>query len=179
MPFTFHKLSIPELVLIKPKIFPDERGFFMEFFKASDFTDAGLPMYFGQDNVSYSQKGVIRGLHFQKEPQAQAKLVSVVKGIIWDVAVDIRRESPNFLQWAAVELSDENRHMLYIPPGFAHGFAALSNAHVIYKCTNEYNPLLDAGIRWNDPDINIQWPLDKPVLSGKDAALPFLNRTLF
>ena len=175
MPFTFHKLSIPELVLIKPKIFPDERGFFMEFFKASDFTDAGLPAYFVQENVSYSQKGVIRGLHFQKEPQAQAKLVSVIKGVIWDVAVDIRRESPNFLQWVAVELSDENHHMLYIPSGFAHGFAALSNAHVIYKCSNEYNPLLDAGIRWNDPDINIQWPLDKPILSGKDAVLPFFN----
>jgi dTDP-4-dehydrorhamnose 3,5-epimerase len=176
MPFTFHKLSIPELVLIKPEIFPDERGLFMEFFKASDFTDAGLSAHFVQDNVSYSHKGVIRGLHFQKEPQAQGKLVSVVKGTIWDVAVDIRRESPGFLQWAAVELSDESHHMLYIPPGFAHGFAALSNAaHVIYKCTNEYNPLLDAGIRWNDPDINIQWPLDNPILSGRDAALPFLR----
>ena len=177
MPFTFTPLSIPDIILIKPKIFPDERGFFSESFKSSDFQKFNLPAHFVQDNFSISKKDVIRGLHYQKEPKAQGKLVTVFKGSVWDVAVDIRSQSPTFLKWAAAELSDENHNMLYIPPGFAHGFISLTDdVHLLYKCTNEYDPQSDAGIRWNDPDIAISWPIDNPIVSAKDAALPFLKQ---
>jgi dTDP-4-dehydrorhamnose 3,5-epimerase len=177
MPFSFTPLDIPDVILVEPKIFPDDRGFFFESFKTSDFEKANLPTHFVQDNFSFSKKDVIRGLHYQKDPKAQGKLVSVLKGGVWDVAVDIRKESPTFLKWVAVELNDENHVMLYIPPGFAHGFISLTeNVHLLYKCTNEYDPQADAGIRWNDPDIAVPWPVGNPIVSAKDAALPFLKR---
>jgi len=176
MPFTFKKLDIPEIFLIEPKTFPDGRGFFMETYKHSDFVNMGIREYFVQDNFSRSQKGVLRGLHFQKNPNAQGKLVQCLKGTIFDVVVDIRKGSPSFGQWLSVELSEENKRMLYIPPSFAHGFVVLSEtADVIYKCTKEYSPEDDRGIIWNDPDINIPWPLKDPILSEKDATFPLLK----
>lgn len=175
MNFEFIKLEIPEVVLIKPKVFEDARGFFMETFKASAFTKAGISYPFVQDNHSKSKKGVLRGLHYQLEPKAQGKLVRCIRGKIWDVAVDIRKGSPTFGKWVAVELSEENKYMLWIPPGFAHGFLALEDCEIIYKCTEEYAPELDRGIIWNDPDIAIPWPIDNPILSPKDAKLPRLK----
>jgi dTDP-4-dehydrorhamnose 3,5-epimerase len=173
----FTPLSIPDVILIEPKVFTDDRGFFFESFKASDFEKANLPTHFVQDNFSFSKKDVIRGLHYQKNPKAQGKLVIVLKGGVWDVAVDIRRESPTFLKWVAVEMNDQNHAMLYIPSGFAHGFISLTEGvHLLYKCTNEYDPQADAGIRWNDPDIGIPWPVSNPIVSAKDAALPLLNQ---
>lgn len=177
MPFTFKSLKIADVILVEPKVFPDDRGYFMETFKASDFKKANLPTHFVQDNFSFSKKDVIRGLHYQKEPKAQGKLVTVFKGAVWDVAVDIRRQSPTFLQWVAAELNDKNHAMLYIPPGFAHGFVSLTeDVLLLYKCTNEYDPQSDAGIRWNDPDIAIPWPVQKPILSEKDCLLPFSHQ---
>ncbi|MBN1472855.1 MAG: dTDP-4-dehydrorhamnose 3,5-epimerase [Syntrophaceae bacterium] len=176
MPFKFTRLEIPDIILVEPKIFPDDRGCFMESFKASDFQKANLPTHFVQDNFSVSKKNVIRGLHYQKNPHAQGKLVSVLKGGVWDVAVDIRRASPTFLKWVAAELNDKNQAMLYIPPGFAHGFVTLTDdVRLMYKCTAEYDPQSDAGIRWNDPVIDITWPVADPILSRKDRALPLLN----
>jgi dTDP-4-dehydrorhamnose 3,5-epimerase len=177
MPFSFKSLAIPDVVLVQPKVFPDERGFFIESFKTSDFEHANLPGCFVQDNFSFSKKNVIRGLHYQKHPKAQGKLVSVLRGSIWDVAVDIRRSSATFLRWVAEELDDKNHAMLYIPPGFAHGFVALSeDVHVLYKCTNEYEPQLDSGIRWNDPDLAVKWPVESPIISEKDGRLPFIHQ---
>jgi dTDP-4-dehydrorhamnose 3,5-epimerase len=179
MPFTFTNLALPGLVLVEPAVFPDTRGTFLETFKASEFRQAGLPDYYVQDNLSRSKKDVIRGLHYQREPKAQGKLISVVKGRVLDVAVDIRQSSSTFLKWAAVELDDQMRRMLYIPPGFAHGFLAMTDEVLLhYKCTNEYDPAADAGIRWNDPDIAIDWPVSEPILSAKDAALPFVKQIL-
>jgi len=175
MPFTFTKLSIPDIVLVEPKVFPDDRGFFTESFKASDFEKAGLPARFVQDNFSVSRKNVLRGLHYQRAPRSQGKLVSVIKGNVWDVAVDIRRESATFRQWIAMELNDQNHFMLYIPPGFAHGFVALSDdVHLVYKCTNEYDPQAGTGIRWDDPELAIAWPVTHPIVSAKDQNLPLL-----
>ncbi len=176
MPFKFTRLEIPDVILIEPKIFTDDRGCFMESFKASDFQKANLPTHFVQDNFSVSKKNVIRGLHYQKNPHAQGKLVSVLKGGVWDVAVDIRRASPTFLKWVAAELNDQNQAMLYIPPGFAHGFVTLTDdVRLMYKCTAEYNPQADTGIRWDDPEIAIAWPVVSPILSPKDRALPLLR----
>jgi len=176
MPFTFKKLEIPEIILIEPKIFPDGRGFFMEMYKHSDFVHMGIKEHFVQDNYSRSRKGVLRGLHFQKNPNAQGKLVQCIKGKIFDVTVDIRKGSPTFSRWVSVELSEESKRMLYIPPYFAHGFVVLSEtADVIYKCTKEYSPEDDRGIIWNDPDINISWPIKEPILSEKDAEFPLLK----
>ena len=177
MPFTFKSLKIADVILVEPKVFPDDRGYFMETFKASDFKNANLSTHFVQDNFSFSKKDVIRGLHYQKEPKAQGKLVTVFKGTVWDVAVDIRRQSPTFLQWVAAELNDKNHAMLYIPPGFAHGFVSLTeDVLLLYKCTNEYDPQSDAGICWNDPDIAIPWPVQKPILSEKDRQLPLIHQ---
>jgi len=178
MPFTFQPLSIPDVILIKQAVFLDDRGFFLEAFKASDFENSGLPSRFVQDNFSFSRKDVIRGLHYQKSPKAQGKLISVLRGSVWDVAVDIRRHSPTFLRWVAAELNDQNHSMLYIPPGFAHGFAALTDdVHLLYKCTQEYDPLTDTGVRWNDPDIAIPWPVERPILSDKDRRLPLVHQS--
>ncbi len=176
MPFEFEPLEIPGLIVIRPKVFKDPRGFFLETFKRSDFADNGIKGEFVQDNLSFSTRDVIRGLHYQLPPEAQGKLVSVIKGRAWDVAVDIRKGSPYFLKWHPVELSEENHTMLFIPPGFAHGFVALSDeVHFLYKCTFEYAQDLERGIRWDDPDINIEWPIENPIVSDRDANLPLLK----
>jgi dTDP-4-dehydrorhamnose 3,5-epimerase len=176
MPFTFKKLDIPEIILIEPEVFLDGRGFFMETYKYSDFVHIGIKEHFVQDNFSQSARGVLRGLHFQKNPNAQGKLVQCLKGRIFDVAVDIRKGSPTFGRWVSMELSGENKRILYIPPPFAHGFVVLSEtADVVYKCTKEYAPEDDRGIIWNDPDIKILWPFKYPVISEKDARLPLLR----
>jgi dTDP-4-dehydrorhamnose 3,5-epimerase len=176
MPFTFKRLLIPEVILIEPRVFRDGRGFFMETYKYSDFVQAGINEHFLQDNYSRSSIGVLRGLHYQKDPHAQGKLVQCVQGRIFDIAVDIRKGSPTFRHWVGVELSEENSCMLYVPPSFAHGFLVLSeSADVLYKCTREYVSAADRGIIWNDPDINIQWPVKKPVLSEKDGKHPLLK----
>jgi dTDP-4-dehydrorhamnose 3,5-epimerase len=176
MPFEFTTLEIPGLLLIQPKIFGDDRGFFFETYKYSEFSAAGITAHLVQDNYSKSTRGVLRGLHYQVMPKAQGKLVMCMKGGIYDVAVDIRKGSPQYGKWAGVELTDQNRRMLYVPPGFAHGFQVISDtAEVMYKCTDEYSPSDDRGIIWNDPDINIAWPLKDPVLSGKDKLHPLLR----
>lgn len=176
MPFEFERLKIPGLVVIRPRVFPDPRGYFLETYKRSDFKTFGIDVSFLQDNFSTSTGGVIRGLHYQLPPAAQGKLVTVVSGKVWDVAVDIRKDSPHFLQWEAVELSAEDHAMFYIPPGFAHGFAALSDeVHFLYKCTAEYNRDLERGIRWDDPQIGIKWPVESPTVSDRDRELPPLK----
>ena len=178
MPFEFIETEIKGVILIKPRVFGDSRGFFMETYKKSDFEKAGIDTDFVQDNHSKSIKGVLRGLHFQKEPFAQGKLVRCIRGKIFDVAVDIRKDSPTFGKWVGFELSEDNKLMLWIPKGFAHGFLTLSDeAEVIYKVSGgEYTPDYDAGIRWNDPDIGIKWPLDgEPILSEKDKKAPLLR----
>lgn len=176
MPFEFEPLEIPGLIVIRPKVFKDPRGFFLETFKRSDFADNGINVEFVQDNLSFSTRNVIRGLHYQLPPKAQGKLVSVIKGRAWDVAVDIRKGSSYFLKWQSVELSEENHTMLFIPPGFAHGFVTLSDdVHFLYKCTSEYAQDLERGIRWDEPDINIEWPIENPIVSDRDANLPLLK----
>ena len=176
MPFLFKRLAVQDILLIEPKKFPDDRGFFMETYKHSDFSRNGIREYFVQDNYSRSSRGVLRGLHYQRNPYAQGKLVQCLKGRIFDVAVDMRKGSPTFGNWVGIELSEENNLMLYVPPAFAHGFIALSEAaDVLYKCTKEYAPDSDRGIIWNDPDINIQWPMKEPILSDKDKMHPFLK----
>jgi len=173
MSFTFTRLTLPDIILIEPQAFLDERGFFMESYKHSEFSAFGIKERFVQDNHSRSTKGVLRGLHYQKSPKAQGKLVRVVVGEIFDVAVDIRLGSPTYGKWVGEVLSADNKRMLYIPPGFAHGFCVLSEgAEVLYKTTEEYSPEHDAGIIWNDPEIGIQWPIEHPILSEKDARLP-------
>jgi len=176
MPFVFNKCEIPGLVIIESRAFTDDRGFFLESYKKSDFVKNGIDAEFLQDNHSLSSKGVLRGLHYQKHPYTQAKLVRVIKGSAWDVAVDIRKNSPTYKKWIGVELSEENRRMFYIPEGFAHGFLALTDeVHLLYKCSNEYSPTHDAGIIWNDPELAIEWPVDKALLSDKDLVLPYLK----
>ena len=154
------RLAIPEVVLIEPKVFGDARGFFLESFNQAAFNEAtGTQHEFVQDNHSRSSKGVLRGLHYQLPPHAQGKLVRVVRGAVWDVAVDIRRSSPTFGQWVAETLTEDNHKQLWIPPGFAHGFVVLSDsADFLYKTTNYYAPQSDRGILWDDADIGIQWP---------------------
>lgn len=176
MPFTFKTLSIPGVILIEPRAFGDDRGFFMETYKYSDFASAGIEESFVQDNYSRSLTGILRGLHYQKNPNAQGKLVQCITGRIFDAAADIRKGSPSFGKWVAAELSGDNKLMLYVPSGFAHGFLVLSEtADVMYKCTKEYSPADDRGIIWNDPDIGIEWPLKEPLLSGKDREHPLLK----
>lgn len=164
-------LAIPEVVLFTPKVFGDERGFFYESFNARAFKEAtGLEPEFVQDNHSRSVKGVLRGLHYQLDPHAQGKLVRVVQGEVFDVAVDIRRSSPTFGKWVGAVLSAQNNNQLWIPPGFAHGFITLSDtAEFLYKTTDFYSTQSERCIAWNDPEIGIEWPLDcTPQLSGKD-----------
>jgi dTDP-4-dehydrorhamnose 3,5-epimerase len=176
MPFEFKSLDIPGLMLVTPRIFGDSRGFFLELYKHTEFVRAGIREHLVQDNYSRSARGVLRGLHYQRSPEAQGKLVMCLRGSIFDVAVDIRGGSPHFGKWIGIELSEENRNMLYVPPGFAHGFQVLSDtADVLYKCTKEYSPSDDRGIVWNDPDIGIAWPLAGPVLSDKDTVHPMLK----
>lgn len=176
MPFTFQRLEIPDVILVAARAFADDRGYFVEAYKRSEFVAGGIPEVFVQDNCSRSARGVLRGLHFQRDPSAQGKLVSVIRGRIYDVAVDLRRGSPWFGRWVAAELSSENHHLLYVPAGFAHGFCALTDdTDVVYKVTAEYAPAHDGGVRWNDPQIGVRWPVEAPVLSPKDAALPTLD----
>lgn len=168
----FLPTSIPDIILIEPKIFGDERGFFLETFQAQRFADAGIPTDFVQDNHSGSSQGILRGLHYQVR-QAQGKLVRVIAGEVYDVAVDIRRSSPTFGQWVGVYLSAQNKLQIWIPPGFAHGFYVVSEwAEVVYKASDYYAPQWERTILWNDPEIGINWPLPigcTPVLSTKDA----------
>jgi len=174
--FTFKKLDIPEIMLVESKAFPDDRGFFLETFKESVFASNGFDTKFVQDNFSHSVKGVLRGLHYQKNPKAQAKLVTALRGEIFDVAVDIRKDSPTYRKWVGEILSEDNHKLLYIPEGFAHGFCVLSqNADVLYKVNQEYSPEHEKGIIWNDPAINITWPIDNPILHEKDHQLPLLK----
>lgn len=176
MPFSFKKLEIPEVILIEPRVFEDARGFFMETYKLPDFAVAGISGSFVQENHSRSSRGVLRGLHYQNPPFAQGKLVRVVRGEIFDIAVDIRKGSPTCAKWVGVMLSEENRHAVYIPEGFAHGFCVLSEvAEVLYKTTAVYSAESEAGIIWNDPDLNIRWPIKEPILSEKDRKWPSLK----
>lgn len=169
MSFEFERLEIPDIILIKPKVFEDERGFFMESYKKEDFEEAGIKGEFIQDNHSKSEYGVLRGLHFQREPYAQAKIVRCVRGEIYDVAVDLQKNTPTFGKYVGVNLSEENKYQLYIPRYCAHGFLVLSDtAEVIYKVDNVYAPEYESGLIWNDPDVNIRWPIDSPILSEKD-----------
>ncbi len=173
MPFTFTKLNIPDVILIEAKSFSDERGFFLESFKESSFIENGINIKFVQDNYSRSIKGVLRGPHYQKNPKAQAKLVTVLRGEIFDVAVDMRKNSPTYGKWVSEVLSEQNHKLLYIPEGFAHGYCVLSDeADIFYKVNREYSPEYDSGFIWNDPEINIKWPIDKPIISEKDQKLP-------
>lgn len=166
--------ALPGVLLIAPRVFRDARGSFWEGFRAGTYAQAGLPGSFVQDNFSRSSRGVLRGLHFQ-DPHAQGKLAAVLEGAVWDVAVDIRPDSPRYGEWFGVELSAENGLQLWIPPGFAHGFQALTDGVLLaYKCTEPYAPAADRGIRWDDPQLAIPWPILPPSLSAKDAALPTL-----
>ena len=179
MAFRVERLAIPEVVLVEPEPIGDERGFFMETYKHSEFAEFDMSSPFVQDNHSRSIRGVLRGLHYQNPPWAQAKLVRVVVGEIFDVAVDIRKGSPTYGRWVAMDLSAENKRMLYIPEGFAHGFCALSDvAEVVYKVTAEYSPQHEAGVLWNDPEIGIDWPVKHPLVSPKDAQFPVLRNAV-
>lgn len=166
--------SLPGCVVIEPAVFVDERGFFFETWNAARFGEHGLPTTFVQSNVSSSSRGVLRGLHYQW-PNPQGKLVSVLEGEVYDVAVDIRRGSPTFGKWEAVMLSAENKRQLWIPEGFAHGFAVVSERAIFsYLCTAGYDKVADAGVRWDDPAIGIDWPISDPQLSAKDVVAPLL-----
>ena len=166
--------SLPGCVVVEPAVFGDDRGFFFETWNADRYGQQGLPTKFVQSNVSSSSRGVLRGLHYQW-PNPQGKLVSVLEGEVYDVVADIRRGSPTFGQWAALILSAENKRQFWIPEGFAHGFAVLSERAIFsYLCTAHYDKVADAGVRWNDPAIGIDWPVSAPLLSAKDEAAPLL-----
>jgi dTDP-4-dehydrorhamnose 3,5-epimerase len=178
MPFAFKRFEqLPDVVLIEPRTFPDDRGWFCETYKKSDFASHGINFDFLQDNHSRStSKGILRGLHFQKEPAAQGKLVRCVVGEIYDVAVDIRKGSPTYAKSVSSSLSAENHAMMWVPPGFAHGVLTVSEiADITYKVTSEYSPAHDRGVRWNDPSIGVAWPVTNPILSKKDAEAPLLK----
>ncbi len=168
----FEPTRIPDVVLVRPKVFGDSRGYFLETWEERKFAAGGIDARFVQDNHSFSARNTLRGLHWQAQ-QTQGKLVRVVAGSVYDVAVDIRRGSPTFGQWVGVTLSAENHHMLWVPAGFAHGFVVLSeSAHFLYRCTDFYAPQYERTILWNDPDLGIKWPLpagSTPILSAKDA----------
>jgi dTDP-4-dehydrorhamnose 3,5-epimerase len=179
MPFEFKRLEIPDVALIKPKVFKDERGFFMEVFKKEDFENAGIDFLPVQENHSKSKYGVLRGLHFQKEPYQQAKMVRCIKGKVFDVVVDIRKDSPTFGKYISIILSSANRFVLFIPKGFAHGFEVLSReADIIYLVDTPYRKEYNLGIIWNDEDLNIDWPIKRPILSEKDKNLPRLKEVI-
>lgn len=172
---TVHETALPGLLIVEPRVFDDERGFFLERYHAGRYAEAGIEATFVQDNHSRSRRGALRGLHFQRR-HPQGKLVEVARGRIWDVAVDLRPNSPTFGEWEGVDLSDETHRQLWVPPGFAHGFCVLSDvADVLYKCTDVYRPDDEGGVRWDDPDLGVDWPLQaNPLLSDKDRALPLL-----
>ena len=170
----FIKTTLKGAILIKPQVFRDERGFFLESYSEKIFKDNGITANFVQDNHSLSlKKGVLRGLHFQKPPHTQAKLVRVTRGKVYDVIVDLRKNSETFGKWEGFNLSAENFHMLFVPKGFAHGFITLEdNTEFQYKCDAYYDKESEGGIIWNDPDLNINWPVENPILSDKDKLLP-------
>lgn len=171
---TITPFELPGLVLIEGRVFADDRGFFLEGYRESEMLEAGLPR-FVQDNISRSSRGTVRGLHYQKPPAAQGKLMRCLRGKVFDVAVDIRKGSPTYGRWAGVELSDERNRMLYIPEGFAHGFYTLSDsADILYKTTAYFSLENDRGIRWDDPALKIRWPSADATLSPKDTRLPLL-----
>jgi len=176
----FIPTNIPDVILIQPKIFGDERGFFLETFRTDRFKEAGINSSFVQDNHSGSQQGVLRGLHYQIR-QTQGKLVRVISGEIYDVAVDLRRSSPTFGKWTGITLTAKDKQLLWIPPGFAHGFYVLSEwAEIVYKATDYYAPQWECSLLWNDPALNIQWPIMNshlPALSAKDSAGKTLAET--
>lgn len=178
MPFQFNRLAIADVIQIDFQPFPDDRGLFAEVYKRSAFAEHGIGQAFVQDNYSISAKGVLRGLHFQRPPKAQAKLVTVFRGEIFDVAVDVRCGSPTYGKWLGMVLSASKQQMLYVPEGFAHGFCVLSDeACVMYKVTEEYAPEAESGVVWNDPTVKIEWPIRAPVVSDRDACLPRLGET--
>ena len=169
------RTKLPSVVVFEPRVFADGRGWFLETWNRRRYEEVGIVGEFVQDNVSFSTKGTLRGLHFQY-PQSQGKLVQVLLGEVFDVAVDIRVGSPTFGQWVSEKLSNENHKQMYIPQGFAHGFCVLSETAVFsYKCTDYYNPSAEGGIIWNDPQIGIDWPISEPILSAKDAECPLLK----
>lgn len=175
MPAQFEQGPLKGLIIVHPRVFPDERGYFLESYKASEYAEFGIEPPFVQDNQSHSLQGVVRGLHYQLPPHEQGKLVSVLAGRALDVAVDIRRGSPTFAQYFSIVLDALTPTLLYIPPGFAHGFAALSDeVHLLYKCTAEYHPRSERGIRWNDPRLAIEWQVSDPAVSKRDSELPLL-----
>jgi len=168
--------KIKDLLIIKPDVFIDERGYFFESYNKERFMEHGLDMTFVQDNESQSMRGVLRGLHFQKPPFAQGKLVRVVKGAVRDVVVDLRKGSPTYGHWESVVLTESNKLMYWIPEGFAHGFVCLEDHSVFtYKCTNVYNKSSEGSIRWNDPDLGINWDIEDPILSEKDKVSPMFK----
>ena len=166
--------ELPGVLLLELDVYPDERGQFFEIFNDGRYQSLGLPTRFVQDNFSRSRKGVVRGLHYQ-QPRPQGKLVQVLRGRILDVAVDLRRSSAHFARWVGIELSSDRPTQLWVPPGFAHGFCALTDADVLYKCTDAYVASCDRALRWNDPDLAIRWPVESPVVSPKDDRAPFLR----
>jgi dTDP-4-dehydrorhamnose 3,5-epimerase len=168
--------KIRDLLIIKPTVFEDNRGYFFESYNKEKFLQQGIDQNFVQDNESKSMKGVLRGLHFQTPPYAQGKLVRVMKGAVLDVAVDIRNGSPTYGQWASIELTESNKWMYWVPPGMAHGFVTLEdNTVFFYKCTNVYNKSSEGSLRWNDPDLNIDWGSVDPILSDKDKISPLFK----
>ena len=176
MPFEFERLKIPDIILIRPKVFKDERGFFIETYKYSEFKKNGVNLDFVQDNHSRSKKGILRGLHYQMNPKAQGKLVRVVSGSLLNVAVDIRQGSPYYGKWVAVKITADNKYMLWVPPGFANGVYILEDdTELLYKVTEEYSHENERGIIWNDPDVGIVWPDANPMLSERDMKLPLLK----
>jgi len=175
MAVIFEKTKLDGVILCTPEVFRDARGFFLETYHAQKYMAGGVRAVFVQDNRSRSTQGVLRGLHFQLH-KPQDKLLSCTRGEIYDVAVDIRKGSPSFGQWVGCVLSEENCRQLYIPGGFAHGFCVLSDvAEIAYKCSEFYDPRDDRGVRWNDPELGVEWPIAEPILSAKDAVLPFLK----
>jgi len=169
--------SIPDVKLVIPDVFGDNRGWFMETYSRRDFEDAGITAEFVQDNRSFSsKKGIIRGLHFQRNPMCQAKLLTCLKGEILDVAVDLRKDSPNYKKWISVKLTAENKKQIFIPKGFAHGFLTLTDdVEIMYKCDELYSPECDGGIRFDDPEIGVEWGVENPILSEKDKNAPYLK----
>ena len=174
----FLPTSLPGVIIVEPDVYQDDRGFFLETYHLRKYQDAGIPLAFVQDNHSRSAYGTIRGLHAQRQ-HPQGKLIRAIEGEIFDVAVDIRRGSPTFLHWVVITLSAQNFRQCYVPAGFAHGFCVISpTAEIEYKCTDFYNPADELHVRWNDPEINIQWPIETPILSPKDQAAPYLRDVL-
>jgi dTDP-4-dehydrorhamnose 3,5-epimerase len=173
MPFKFERLALPDVLLVEPRIFGDSRGVFMEIYKRSAFAAAGITETFDQVNQSVSERNVLRGLHFQRAPRAQSKLVRVIAGTIFDVAVDVRPDSPTYARWVGVELSAGGHKMMYIPAWCAHGFCVLSDhAEVVYLTSTEYSPDSEAGVMWNDPAVGIEWPVKNPIVSERDTTWP-------